>query len=78
MIKVEMWKTLDGTMHKTAEEAKRYADAKYTHAVTSLAGILITLDKYQKIKTFIDQNLDRFVALSALKADMQIPEDSEE
>ena len=64
--------TQDGKLHDTVEQARHHADVTYTNAVSVLAGQLVHLEKYQAVKTFIDENLSSFVALQILKNDMEM------
>ena len=64
--------TSDGVVHESLEKAKRHADDRYGQALTDLARKLVLLEKYTKVMDFIDQNLQDFTALAALKRDMEV------
>lgn len=73
---VAMVKTADGALHETAAAALRHADKRYGEALTALAAEAVRVEKYLAMALFIESNLPRFVALSALKADCTlIPND---
>ena len=78
MTRVTKWQTLDGKLHDTPLRAEQHADAQYAQAVSAIAAKLVHLDKYQDVKTFIDENLNAFVALKTLKADIEIPKYDED
>lgn len=79
MIKITMVKTADGAMHKSEKDAKRHLDGVYANAIGKLAHSLVRdADKYSKAAAWINDHLNDFAELSAIKTDMQLIEESEE
>ena len=78
MKRVTHIQTADGKLHDTVQQAQRYADVRYTDAVSQLAAELVRIDKYQDMKDYVDANLGRFTALRALKDDLTPPDDDED
>lgn len=70
-----VYQTSDGQQFEHREDADRHADRRYGELVTKLAHELVQIDKYSRMALFIDENLDRFVALKALKDDMQLEDE---
>lgn len=69
--------TSDEKMHLTQAAAEHHADERYGEVVCKLAHELARLDKYTQFQQFVEENLPRFVQLSALKADMVVPQTEE-
>jgi hypothetical protein len=74
MRRVVKIQTMDGILHDTESSAKHYADVMYTSAICVLASAIGQLTKYQDIKDYIHQNLDKFVAAKQLRDDMELEE----
>jgi hypothetical protein len=70
-------KTLDGKTHDNKKDALRHLDRLYGDILLRIARDLGELN-YTGRSDYIDQNLDLFVRLSKIKADMQIEEPEEE
>lgn len=82
MNKVVRFQTSDNALHTTYTEAKRHAENRYDNLLTGLATQALRQEKYVKMCEFIDANLDTFVELSRLKADIlldhkEVEDDSE-
>lgn len=69
---VTTFRANDGTTLLTEAEASRYLDATYASIVSKLASELITVDKYQAMKLFIDENLPRFAQAVFAKAELDM------
>ena len=73
-----MFKTLDGIAHPSFDTANRHAEKVYGNALTALAKRLLLQDKYTYMCTFVDENLEEFQLLAALKADIELSAPEEE
>ena len=78
MKRVIRFQTVDGALHETASAARGHADRRYGEAMTRLAHRAVQQEKYTKMVDFIDNNLDAFVELKALKADIDLENDDGE
>ncbi|RQP11931.1 MAG: hypothetical protein EAS51_04180 [Microbacteriaceae bacterium] len=78
MKRVTMYQTADGELHPSEQDAARHADRRYGDALTSLAHRAVQQEKYTKMVDFINNNLDAFVELKALKADIDLENGDEE
>jgi len=78
MKRVIRFQTADGALHETASAARGHADRRYGEAMTRLAHRAVQQEKYTKMVDFIDNNLDAFVELKALKADIDLENDDGE
>lgn len=71
--------TKDGALHNSPSDARRYAEKLYGEALSRLAHNLVQIEKYLAMQEFVDQNLEVFAELKALKADIAMePGDEEE
>jgi hypothetical protein len=70
--------TQDGKTHDTEKDAIRHAGAVYGRALTDLAHKAVRIDKYGPMCEWIEANLYAFIALHALKLDMEMIEDDDE
>lgn len=75
---VPMIVTSDGAQHTSVERATRHAEQRYGDALSRLAHRLIQCDKYGVMQAFIDETLDQFVALKALKDDITLEQSGED
>ena len=78
MKRVIRFQTADGALHETASAARGHADRRYGDAMTRLAHRAVQQEKYTKMVDFIDNNLDAFEELKALKADIDLENDDGE
>lgn len=78
MRRVIRFQTADGELHETASAARGHADRRYGDALTRLAHRAVRQEKYTKMCEFIDNNLDAFVELKALKADIDLEDADDE
>lgn len=69
---VTTFRANDGTALLTEQEASRYLDTTYANIVSKLASDLITVDKYQAMKLYIDENLRRFAQAIDAKAELDM------
>lgn len=69
---VQKVQTLDGLLHDNTIKAERHAESLYGLALCNLARQLVQIDKYRAMTEFVDANLAQFVALKALKDDVQL------
>ena len=77
MRRVTRFQVFDGQEFKTEALARNYIDVRITERLSTMAGALSKLDKYQDIKQYLYDHLDEFCELSAYKEDMEVdnPED---
>lgn len=78
MKRVIRFQTADGALHETASAARGHANRRYGDALTRLAHRAVQQEKYTKMLEFINNNLDAFVELKALKADIDLENDDGE
>lgn len=75
MQRITAYVTSDGKLFTEHDKAKRHAKARHADALLALARALCVIDKYVDTAEYIDANLEKFLALSALKADIEIQEE---
>ena len=78
MIQVKMVQTRDGELHETFEKAIRHAEVVYGESLTRLATKVVRIDKYTAMCDFIDENLEMFIKLDELKADIELQVETDE
>lgn len=64
--------TFDGKIHDSQADAKRHLDALYADELCRLAHKLTTAEKYSKICEVLNDNLNAFSAMLAIKADFAL------
>jgi hypothetical protein len=72
MIETRAFITADGKIFTSRALAVKHTEARYADALLSLAREICQIGKYRDAAEYIDQNLPRFAALEALKADIQV------
>lgn len=72
MEEITAYLTSDGKIFTEHAKAKRHAEARHADALLALARALSVLDKYRDTAEYIDANLDKFLAVAALKNDIAI------
>jgi hypothetical protein len=73
MEEITAYLTSDGKIFTEHAKAKRHAEARHADALLALARALSVLDKYcDTTAEYIDANLDKFLAVAALKNDIAI------
>lgn len=70
MYQVTKFVTNDGKMFDTEKDAKRYLEAQYTNVVCSISSRLLLIDKYQTMKQFLDEHIEMFEEMLALKREL--------
>lgn len=77
MKRVTKFETLDGKLFDSERDAKRHAEKRYGDALLSL-GRRLTHQSYTFVTDFIDENLEAFIQLKALKQDYDLIENEED
>ena len=72
MIEVTCYQTSDGVIHRDVLTAKSHADKRYGEKLVPLARAMADVGKYMAAMDFIEMNLDAFVELRALRADIAL------
>ncbi len=79
---VERWQLADGSLHDTPQAARGTAKGKYQRSLDSLAKMFANQIsqsdpdlRSRDLAVLIDENLDRFVSLVAMKEDAEYPKD---
>lgn len=72
---VQRIQTIDGVLHETPQAAKRHAEARYADKLLPLAGKLVQIGKYTAMADYLNNNLDQFLELRALKDDIVLVEE---
>lgn len=67
----------NGFISFSEEGARKEAEKIYGLMLSRLAHQLIHQEKYTAMMTFIDENLDHFIELKALKDDINLEEEKE-
>jgi hypothetical protein len=70
MKEIKAFITFDGKVHTSHSSAVKHLDAEYTSIICKIAAEIVSIDKYQDIKNYIDDNLLRFVSAHKIKTDM--------
>ena len=69
MIEVTCYRTSDGVIHRDILAAKRHADKRYAE---KLSAVVADAGNYVTVVDFIEMNMVEFVALQALRDDMDL------
>lgn len=77
MRRVVKWELSDGALFDDAHVAKRRAESRYGQALSRLAHKLVAVEKYTAMCEYLDNDLEEFIALKALKADIELTRDDE-
>lgn len=77
MLKLVVYKTSDGKIHEDFRSAERYADNRYGNALTSLAHQLVRIGKFKEMVEFLENHLEEFVKVQALKDDIPVTKDDD-
>ena len=72
MIEVTCYQTSDGVIHRDVLTAKSHACQRYDEKLVPLARAMADVGKYMAAMDFIEMNLDVFVELRALRADIAL------
>ena len=73
MRRVIKYETSDGVLHDSEQDAERYADKRYGDLLSKTAVSLGRTDgKYSLLTTYVDENLQVFLQLHALREDMKL------
>jgi hypothetical protein len=75
MQRITAYVTSDGKIFTEQDKAKRHAKARHADALLALARALCIIQKYSETAEYIDANLDKFLAVAALKNDIAIQEE---
>ena len=67
----------NGQRYDTLKEAKRKCEAIYATELSYLAAKVVEQKKHTDVMIFLDANLERFIALRALKNDIELIIDNE-
>ena len=73
MKRVSRFETSDGKLHDTFLKAEKHADKRYGFAVIALAHKISRIEKCTDAVTFVEQYIDAFVELKALRDDLVLP-----
>jgi hypothetical protein len=75
MFEIKLIETFDGKRHETKSDALHHLEEIYGDKLSKVSRDIIQLldykDRYLKVIEFIDNNLELFVELSEIKADMK-------
>lgn len=72
MIEVTCYQTSDGVIHRDVLTAQSHACQRYGEKLVPLARAMADVGKYMLAIDFIEMNLEAFVELRALRADIAL------
>jgi len=78
MKRVIKFETQDGKLHDNFLKAERHADVAYTNAASNLAAKLVKVEKFTKMRDFLDCHLEDFLQLKSLKDDLTLVNEEED
>jgi F0F1-type ATP synthase delta subunit len=70
---VQCYKTSDGVLHSDFDKAVSHANERYGNALLHLAKEVLSIDKYEAMTEFLenDANIQKFLELQKLKNDIK-------
>ena len=77
MREIQAWRTSDGKIFDQLRHAKSHADKRFGDLLTKLAHEMVRVEKYAAAIHWIQENLDRFEELKALKKDLEIQKEGQ-
>lgn len=72
MHKLDCYKTIDGNVHLSLDDAVRHAERVYGEALTRYAHYMIGIGKYSVMCEYLDSHLNEFAYLLKLKKDITL------
>lgn len=72
MKKINAYKTWDGVVHESLSDAARHVDRQFGDLLTSLTHKALRQDKYKTMMDFLNNHLEEFATLKALKEDRTV------
>lgn len=63
--------TNDGHLFDNAKEAKEYLEEEYTDKMCRISSKLVSIEKYQEMKEYLDENLEVFLDVITLKKELE-------
>lgn len=74
MLKIEAYKTRDGVLHETHQQAEKHAKKNYDDAMTALKNSIahdlrLTINEAYKVACWIDEQKEHLTELIALEDD---------
>ena len=63
--------TNDGHQFDSAKEAKEYLEKEYSDKMCRISAKLVSIEKYQEMKEYLDANLEVFLDVITLKKELE-------